>query len=72
MARTRATFRQADIVRAVKAAQACGLVVARIEISKDGGITLSRDIRAPDTRSAAERECDEWEARYDARQAQGN
>ena len=40
MARTPATFKQADMVRAVKAARAAGLDVARTEIAPDGTIRL--------------------------------
>lgn len=40
MARARASFKQADMVRAVKAALACGLEVVRTEISPDGRIIL--------------------------------
>jgi hypothetical protein len=40
VSRTPATFKQADLVRAVKAAQAAGLVVAAIKIKPDGTIEL--------------------------------
>jgi hypothetical protein len=40
MSRTPATFKQADMVRAVKAARAAGLDVARTEIAPDGTIRL--------------------------------
>jgi hypothetical protein len=39
-ARTPATFRQSDVVRAVKAVQGCGLAVVRTEIAPDGRIVL--------------------------------
>jgi hypothetical protein len=40
MARTSATFRQADFVRAVKAARAAGLPVTATQITPDGTIRL--------------------------------
>jgi len=40
MARTPAMFKQGDVVRAVKAARAAGLNVARTEIAPDGTIRL--------------------------------
>lgn len=43
MSRTPATFKQADLERAVKAARACDLPIVRTEISKDGTIVLVHD-----------------------------
>lgn len=40
VARTPATFRQADLVRAVKAARAAGLPVTATQITRDGTIQL--------------------------------
>lgn len=40
VARTSATFRQADLVRAVKAARAAGLPVTATQITPDGTIKL--------------------------------
>jgi hypothetical protein len=40
MSRTVATFKHADVVRAVKAARAVGLDVVRTEIAPDGRIVL--------------------------------
>lgn len=40
----RATFRQSDISRAIKAAKSAGMTVARCEISPDGRIVLSEAI----------------------------
>lgn len=34
------TFRQQDLVRAIKAAQAAGLDVAKVEVDKDGKIVI--------------------------------
>jgi hypothetical protein len=43
MAKTVATFRQADLARAVKAARAVGLAVVATEISPDGTIRLEHE-----------------------------
>jgi hypothetical protein len=40
MARRPCTFRQQDVTRALKAAVAAGMVVAQIEIDKDGKIVI--------------------------------
>ena len=40
MPRTRLTFRQRDVTAAVKAVEAAGRVVARVEISPDGRIIV--------------------------------
>lgn len=44
MARAPATFRKADVVRAVKAAQAAGLEVSGIEATPDGTIRVLTQI----------------------------
>lgn len=40
MARVRLTFRQRDVTAAIKAAEAAGHTVARVEISKEGSIIV--------------------------------
>jgi hypothetical protein len=40
MGRAAARFTQADVVRAIKAANVAGITVARVEISPEGGITV--------------------------------
>lgn len=40
MGRATARFTQADVVRAIKAANVAGITVARVEISPEGGITV--------------------------------
>ncbi len=61
MSRGPQTFRQSDLTRAIKGAQAAGIAVARITIAKDGKIEI-------DTGSAPEAETnstpgeDQWSA----------
>lgn len=66
MARTPASFKQTDIVRAVKAALAVGLPVVRIEIAPDGRITL---VHKPDNTAEPQNDLDRWKARRNARSA---
>lgn len=66
MAGTRATFKQADLTRAVKAARAAGLDVARTEIGPDGKIVL---VHHAETISGALSPLDEWKAKKNARPA---
>jgi hypothetical protein len=40
MARGQLTFRQTDVTRAVKAVVAAGVEVARVEVDKDGKISV--------------------------------
>jgi hypothetical protein len=40
MARGRLTFRQQDLVRALKGARAAGLEISKVEIDKDGKIVV--------------------------------
>ncbi|MEO9132431.1 MAG: hypothetical protein ABI240_14640 [Sphingomonas sp.] len=66
MTAKRATFRQADLTRAVKAARAAGLDVARIEINPDGTIVLEQ---SRETISGQLSPLDQWKAKRDARSA---
>jgi hypothetical protein len=71
MARTAATFKQADVVRMVKAVRAAGLDVGELEITRDGTIRLKA--RSSATSSSLEKSPEvllqEWEAKRNARQA---
>ena len=55
-----ATFRQSDLVRALKAARAAGVEVDRVEIGPDGRmvVVLSREGAAAQER---ERNVNEWD-----------
>lgn len=64
MARTPATFRQADVARAVRAVKAAGLDVVRTEIGPDGKIVL---VHASEVTSEPANPFDEWKAKKDAR-----
>jgi hypothetical protein len=64
MSRTPATFKAADLTRAVKAARAAGLDVNRVEITKDGRIVLVHapavdDV--PNTPTIDSTLCNEWD-----------
>lgn len=63
MAKTCATFKQADLVRAVKAARAAGLEIARTEIAPDGRIILVHHAEEADAQSAF----DAWKGQRNAR-----
>jgi hypothetical protein len=49
MARGPLTFRQRDLVRALKGAKAAGLEISKVEIDKDGKIVVV--VGKPDTRT---------------------
>lgn len=51
-----ATFRQRDLERAIRATEAAGKRVARIEVGRDGTIVI-----IPHENAEAESPADEWE-----------
>jgi hypothetical protein len=60
MARGPSTFRQRDLTAAVKAMRAAGCEVARVEIGKDGKITVVAG--RPGASTAASDDINEWDA----------
>lgn len=64
MSRAAARFRKADIERAVRAAQAAGLGIARIEIDPEGKIVIVPGQAAPPEKVD---ELAAWRAKRDAR-----
>jgi hypothetical protein len=40
LARARLTFRQTDVTRAIKAARAAGVEIARVELDRQGNIVI--------------------------------
>ena len=47
MARAPSTFRQQDVTRAIRAAIAAGVDIARIEVAKDGRIIIVTGVAEP-------------------------
>jgi len=68
MARTSSRFQQGDVSRALRAAAAAGLDVARYEIDPDGKIIVftSNGVDLPNTadKDDLDLELDEWEAQH--------
>jgi hypothetical protein len=58
MTRAPSTFRQRDVTRAVKAIAAAGVGIARVEIDKEGKITIITTNTEP---RGAGREVNEWD-----------
>ena len=61
MTRRPSTFRQTDVVRAVKAAQAAGLTIGKVEVAPDGTI---RVIIADAVESVPATPFDQWKAKH--------
>jgi hypothetical protein len=58
MARAQLTFRQGDVTRAIRAVEAAGAHVGRIEIDKDGKIVIVTGLPANGNQLGGEP--DEW------------
>lgn len=61
MTRRPSTVRQTDVARAVKAAQAAGLAIGKVEVAPDGTI---RVIIADGTEAAPGTPFDQWKAKH--------
>jgi hypothetical protein len=57
--RVPSTFRQADVTKAVKAVTAAGVGIAKIEIDKDGKITITTAVAE---QRGQGREANEWDS----------
>ena len=66
MARGPQAFKQADVVRTIKAVQTAGSIIVRTEIHTDGRIVLYRQAEAAEAR---EETYEEWKARTGANAA---
>jgi hypothetical protein len=66
MARAPSTFRQQDVTKAVRAAKAAGVDIARIEIARDGRIVIITEAEAERQVSAP---LDAWMAKHGPYQA---
>jgi hypothetical protein len=71
MARAPSTFRQQDVTRAIKAATAAGVGIARVEIDKAGKIIIITGETTEQPGQAGGNDLDSWIAKRakDARQA---
>jgi hypothetical protein len=67
MARGPATFKQCDVVRAVKAVRAAGLEITRTEIGADGRIVIVHKAQA--IAEPADAALEAWKAKRNARPA---
>jgi hypothetical protein len=65
MARVRLTFRQRDVTAAIKAVDAAGHVVKRIEIEKDGKIAIVLETRSNGEPLPDQPEPNEWDEVFD-------
>jgi ssDNA-binding replication factor A large subunit len=64
MARAPATFRQGDVTRAIRAAVAASVDIARVEIARDGRIVIVTGKAQPAVQDDLDRELEEFEARH--------
>jgi len=64
MPRGRCTFKQGDVTKAVKAAVAAGVEVARVEIERDGRIIVVAGRAGVEPTNPLDRELAEFEARH--------
>jgi hypothetical protein len=64
MARAPSTFRQQDLTRAIRAAIAAGVDIARIEVAKDGKIVIVTGGPDPAVQDDLDRELEQFRARH--------
>ena len=64
MARAPSTFRQQDVTRAIRAAIAAGVDIARIEVAKDGRIVIVTGGADPAVQDDLDRELEQFRARH--------
>jgi hypothetical protein len=64
MARAPSTFRQQDVTRAIRAAIAAGVDIARIEVAKDGRIVIVTGGADPPVQDDLDRELEQFRARH--------
>jgi hypothetical protein len=64
MARAPSTFRQQDVTRAIRAAIAAGVDIARIEVAKDGRIVIVTGGVDPAVKYDLDRELEQFRARH--------
>jgi hypothetical protein len=60
MSRSRSAFRQSDVTRAIKGAQAAGVDVAGVKVEKDGGFTVIAGKPNDITVAPATNDLDKW------------
>jgi hypothetical protein len=65
MARAPSTFRQADIVKAVRAVRSAGVDIARVELTRDGKIVIVTGEAQPAVQNDLDRELVDFEARHE-------
>ena len=64
MARAPSTFRQQDVTRAIRAAIAAGVDIARIEVDKNGRIVIVTGGADPAVQDDLDRELEQFRARH--------
>ena len=64
MTRAPSTFRQQDVTRAIRAAIAAGVDIARIEVAKDGRIVIVTGGADPAVQDDLDRELEQFRARH--------
>jgi hypothetical protein len=65
MARAPCTFRQGDVTRAIRAVEAAGQKIRKVEVDKDGKVVI---VILDDDDAAIDSETNEWDTEYGADQ----